>query len=219
MDGNTVSANQAIEMLRAGNNRFASNSPLHPHQDLERRTRTAADGQRPYATILTCSDSRVPVEIICDTGVGDVFTVRVAGNVSGADQLGSIEYAVGHLGTPVLVIMGHKSCGLAKAVVDTGLLEGNLREMSQRLLLSVQKARNHVPVPKGAGLVDLVSRHNVWYTIEQTLRTSALVRDMVRKGNLKLIGAFYHVDTGIIEWMGRHDREWDILAAASKKGS
>ncbi len=210
------SPNQAMEMLRVGNNRYANNSPLRPHQDSERRIRTASEGQRPYAAILSCSDSRIPVEIICDRGVGDVFVVRVAGNVVGPDQMGSLEYAVGHLRIPALVIMGHTNCGLMKAAVEKGLLEGNMREMSERLLPSVHKARMHCPVPEGDGLVDLASRHNVWHTIEQTLRTSSLVSEMVQKGILNLIGAFYHIDTGIIEWMGRHDRERDILAAVSK---
>jgi len=156
------------------------------------------------------------VEIICDSGIGDIFVIRVAGNVIGCHQLGSIEYAVGSLRTPVLVIMGHTRCGLVKAVVEKGLLEGNLREISERVLPSVHKAREHSPPLEGPDLVDLAARHNVWHTIEQTLRASASIREKAREGVLKLIGAFYHIETGIIEWMGRHDKEWDFVGDASE---
>jgi len=95
-----------IALLREGNTRFAAGHPEHPNLDAERRKNTAAEGQEPFATVLTCSDSRVPAELIFDRGVGDLFVIRVAGNIAGPSELASVEYGVGHLQTPLLVVLG-----------------------------------------------------------------------------------------------------------------
>jgi carbonic anhydrase len=107
--GNTaVSIEQAEKMLREGNQRFASGKMKYPNLD-DSRLRQVSSGQNPYATVITCSDSRVPVEHIFDAGLGDIFVIRVAGNVCDVDEIGSIEYGIGHLYTPVLVVLGHTS--------------------------------------------------------------------------------------------------------------
>src|SRR5688572_3946938 len=107
----------SLMLLKEGNARYASGKSQHPHLDAERRSSTVSQGQEPFATILACSDSRDPVELIFDRGVGDLFVVRVAGNVAGISELASVEYGVGHLNTPLLIVMGHTKCGAVTAVV------------------------------------------------------------------------------------------------------
>src|SRR4030042_6060834 len=106
-----ISADEAMRILKAGNARYVEGKPQHPHQDRARRALTAAQGQHPLAAILTCSDSRVPAEIIFDQGIGDIFVVRVAGNVAATDEVASIEYAVYMRAVPLVVGLGHTQCG------------------------------------------------------------------------------------------------------------
>ena len=111
-----ISADEAMRVLKEGNARYVEGKLQHPHQDRARRALTAAQGQHPLATVLTCSDSRAPAEIIFDQGIGDIFVVRVAGNVAATDEIGSIEYAVDHLAVPLVVVLGHSQCGAVTAV-------------------------------------------------------------------------------------------------------
>ncbi len=116
--GPSLSADEALKMLKDGNARFVEGKATHPHQDAARRALTAGQGQHPVATVLSCSDSRAPVELLFDQGIGDLFVVRVAGNVAATDEIGSMEYAVDHLNTPVVVVLGHSQCGAVTAVVE-----------------------------------------------------------------------------------------------------
>src|SRR5262245_36848791 len=122
----------SLTLLKEGNSRFATGKSQHPHHDAERRSSTVAQGQEPFATVLGCSDSREPVELIFDRGVGDLFVVRVAGNVAGTSELASMEYGVGHLNTPLLIVMGHTKCGGVAAAVKAAALNGNLRAPHER---------------------------------------------------------------------------------------
>jgi len=124
-----MSADEAIKVLKEGNSRCMSGAPKHPNQDQECRLLTATMGQRPYATVLSCSDSRVPVEILFDTGIGDLFVIRIAGNVADVDEVGTIEYGVDHLGTPVLVVLGHTRCGAVTAVAQGAKLHGSIPQL------------------------------------------------------------------------------------------
>lgn len=195
---------EAVGRMMEGNRRFTENTAQHPHQDQERRIVTSAQGQNPFAVVLSCADSRVPVEVICDRGVGDLFVVRVAGNVLGMNELGSVEYAVEHLGTPTFVVLGHKGCGAIKAVVEAGLLEGNLKDISERIFPSVSEVRKNHPALAHDALVNEVARLNVWKTIEEAFRSSEIIRKKVSAQELELVGALYDIESGKIEWMGTH---------------
>src|SRR5688572_21374670 len=127
-----VSADDAMKFLRDGNERWANNQPLAPHTDSARRE-DAAQGQKPFATILTCADSRLPVERIFDRGVGDLFVVRVAGNVVSGEVAGSIEYGAEHLNVPLLVIMGHTKCGAVAAAAAGGEPGGNIGTLIEKI--------------------------------------------------------------------------------------
>jgi len=125
-DGPGITPDAAIEQLKEGNQCYHTGEPNHPRADAQRMEETAEHGQNPFATVIACSDSRVPVERVFDQGIGDIFTIRVAGNVYDTDEIGSIEYGVDHLGTPVMVVLGHGGCGAVTAVVTGAELHGSI---------------------------------------------------------------------------------------------
>jgi carbonic anhydrase len=211
METTWISPDDALKLLREGCERYAAHKPIHPNRDLDRRADTSSDGQRPYATILACSDSRVPVEVICDAGIGDIFVVRVAGNVVGPSQLGSIEYAIEHLAVPVFVLMAHSNCGAVSAVVDEGILQGNLSSLSQKIYPAVLEARKKWTNLTNDQLIDEVAKQNMWNAIEETFKLSALIRNRAKNGSLKVVGAFYDIESGIVDWMGAHPRQENYL--------
>jgi carbonic anhydrase len=213
MQPSAITPDAAVKMLEEGNARYLANKQEHPHLGQDRRASTSSEGQRPFATVLSCSDSRVPVELLFDRGIGDVFVVRVAGNVVGPSELGSVEYAVDHLGTPVIVVLGHAQCGAVNAVVKEGLLPGNLRGLSEKILPAVEHTRKQHPGMGDAQLVHESVKTNVWKSIEDAFRASESIREKTKAGQLKVIGAFYHLDAGNVEWMGMHPEQAQLLAA------
>ncbi len=218
MDMNTkITIEAALEELRAGNARFASGDIRHPHTDKE-TLRSCSRGQHPFACILACSDSRVPVDLIFDRGVGDLFVVQVAGNVLGDDEIGSIEYAVEHLAAPLFVVMGHNNCGMVKAVYEHGELGGHLAGISKKILPAVEAAKKAIlsgqeNQESSLNPVDRAARINVWNAVEDALCSSDVIRSRVQTGRCRVVGAFYWIDTGEIEWLGRHPLQDEILAA------
>jgi carbonic anhydrase len=178
---------------------------------VDRRNSTAIKGQEPFATILSCSDSRDPPEVLFDRGVRDLFVVRVAGNVANVDQTGSIEFAVGHLGTPALVVLGHTKCGAVAAVSQGAALHGNIISISKAICPAVATARKNDPSATGETLVNEAIKANVWQAIEDIFRTSPITVDSVRSGNLKVEGALYDIDTGSVTWMGPHPKQDKFL--------
>ena len=204
---------EALNRLQQGNQRFVSGDPKHPNTDAARRHETFTGGQHPFVTLMTCSDSRVPVELIFDQGIGDVFVIRVAGNVSNTDEIGSIEYGVGHLHTPLLVVLGHTRCGAVTAVVEKAELHGNIPPLVERIKLAAAKARRKHPKLDGEDFLHQAIRENVWQSIEDALANSAETRELVKEGKLRVVGAIYDLDSGSVEWMGRHPNESELLTA------
>ena len=202
-----ISPNDALRLLREGCERFASHSSIHPNRGQNRRSDTSLGGQHPYVSILACSDSRVPVEVICDAGIGDIFVVRVAGNVAGPSQLGSIEYAVEHLSVPVFVVMAHSDCGAVASVVHKGILPGNISSLSQKIHPAIQQVRTNWPNLTNDQLVDAVAKQNMWNAIEDSFKLSPIIRYRTRNGSLKVVGAFYDIESGIVTWMGPHPQQ------------
>jgi carbonic anhydrase len=212
-EGPGVTADQAIEFLEKGNARFIAGNQQHPNQDLNRRQLTASGGQHPFVTILSCSDSRVPVETLFDCGIGDIFVVRVAGNVAGLYETGSIEYAVDHLNTPLLVVLGHTQCGAVGAVVEEVSVHGNLPWLLQSIVPAVAKAKmKHRDAKKDYLLTECV-KANVWQAIADIFRTSPTVCTRVKDGKLKVVGALYEVETGRVSWMGPHEEQQKFVSA------
>jgi carbonic anhydrase len=209
-------ADEALNILKDGNARYASGQSTHPNQSSERRAETVKGGQHPFATIVGCSDSREPLELIFDQGVGDIFVIRVAGNVAGPDELATIEYGVGHLNTPVLLVLGHTSCGAVTAAAQNAKLHGNLPFLINQIKPAVAKAKSSSPTASGDELVSKSIKANVWLTMENTFRKSAEVRELVGKGKLLVIGGIYDLHTGQVNWLGAHPDQAKLLAAAPK---
>ena len=197
----TVSADEAIRLLSAGNERFAAGKLQRPNSDLDRVRSTAKNGQAPFATVLSCADSRVPVETVFDRGVGDLFVVRVAGNVADPGTLGSMEYAAEHLGTPLIVVMGHSQCGAVKAAMDGAELYGNLPTLIDSIRPAVRKARSEHREATAEQLLDASIAQNVRHQIDAAVIKSPQLRHMVLHGKVKIVGAVYDIETGRVEWL------------------
>jgi carbonic anhydrase len=206
-----IPPDEALNMLRQGNARFVSDKLEHPNIDRERRSFTASQGQRPFAACLTCSDRRVPVELIFDRGIGDIFVVRVGGNVLGRSGLASLEYASDYLGTPLILVLGHTHCGTLHVVFEKGLRDGNLRPLALKILPAVDKANKEFPGESLDRRVLEAVKANVRNTVADTFSSSKLIREKVRNLELKVIGAFYDLETGQVNWMGQHPRQERLL--------
>jgi len=186
----------AIAKLKEGNGRYASGKLQHPGQTTERRAELTKD-QHPFAVIVSCSDSRVPPEIVFDQGLGDLFVVRVAGNVIDDHGLGSIEYAVDHLGARLIVVLGHQSCGAVKAAKETIAAKSKAPGHIQSLVTAIQPA------------VEATAKSDLGATVEanvknvvQALRTSTpILKPKVDSGEVQVIGGYYSLDTGAVTFL------------------
>lgn len=206
-------ADEAMQRLKDGNARYVSGKTTHDGPGATRREELARTGQRPIAAILGCSDSRAPIEIIFDQGVGDVFVIRVAGNIAGASELGSIEYAVGTLGTPVVLVLGHSACGAVSAALHNTSVPSNVAAIISQIRPAVTNARAWSPNASGADLVQKSVKANVWQSMESVLRKSREVRERVQDGRILLVGGVYELDSGQVAWLGQHPEQGKILAA------
>jgi len=202
------SPDAAIKMLQEGNARFVANKSIHPHTDTNRLIQAGKEnqGDHAYATVITCSDSRVPVERVFDAGVMDIFVIRVAGNVVDVDEAGSIEYGLAHVNTPVLVVLGHTQCGAVTAV--TGVVEGhghplerNIPPLVDNIIPAVKKAIADHPDKHGKDVVPYGIEENVWQGISDLFMSSPASRELVKSGKVKVVGAIYDVGTGKIDWL------------------
>jgi carbonic anhydrase len=189
-----------LKDLTAGNARFASGHAKHPHMDL-RRLHEVAAGQHPRAIVLTCSDSRVLPEALFDQGIGDLFVIRVAGNVANNDEIASCEYAVEHFDCPVLIVLGHSSCGAVTAVVNHERVPDDINRLVNHVGEAVERVRKQHPGLKGPELLAVSIQENVLETIEDLKSGCPEIADRVRENKLKLVGAVYTLDTGRVTWL------------------
>jgi carbonic anhydrase len=192
---------QAWDQMAAGNARFVAGTPAHPHQDVQRRNDLAA-GQTPLATLFGCSDSRLSAEIIFDLGLGDLFVVRNAGQVPGESIVGSLEYAVEVLQVPLLVVLGHDSCGAVRAAIDsTGadapVLPPHIWRQISPIVPSVHSALRESGDTDPANVdAELVGRLHVRDTIDWIMQSSKLISSAVNEGRLGIVGANYRLAEG-----------------------
>ncbi len=192
-----TTADEALSELKEGNARFVGGKHESPNLTMERVKEVVA-GQHPEAIVLACSDSRVPPELIFDEGIGDLFVVRVAGNVSEPASLGSIEYAAEHLGVPLVVVLGHHRCGAVKATAEAkGAVPGNIGTLVKEIAPAVAEARKH---PGKEGLVDDAVHANVALVARQLTTESKVMAHLVHEGKVKIVTAVYDLETGGIEW-------------------
>lgn len=195
-------AKEALALLKEGNARFVRMKMRYPDVSAQRRTDTAVNGQKPFATVLACADSRVPVEGIFDRGIGDIFVVRVAGNIAeDPSVIGSMEYSAGHLNCPLLVIMGHTNCGAVKAAISGPPLEGGIRNIQKTIEAAVEKVKKEHPALQKDELTSAVVKENVREAMRDLLAKSEVIRRMVGEGKLKIVLAVYDIRTGAVEWI------------------
>jgi carbonic anhydrase len=191
----------ALKALQAGNQRFLKGTPEHPRGDTARVKETAG-AQHPIAVVIGCSDSRVPPEILFDQGIGDLFVVRVAGNVCAAHEIGSAEYATEHLGTPLVVVLGHTSCGAVTAAVAGGEVPDNVRSLLDGIRPAVAKAEHEHPELKGKALIPAAAEANAWNAAQRIFELSPTIRHLVKEGKLQVVVAMYDVGSGVVRWLG-----------------
>jgi len=213
------SPDEAIGMLTEGNARFVAGACSHPRSDPARLAQAGKEnqGDHAYATVLTCSDSRVPPEYIFDSGVMDIFVVRVAGNVVGTDEAGSIEYGLAHVNTPVLVVLGHTQCGAVTAVCNAmqghgHALERNIPPLVAPIEPAARRAMQMHPEMHGADVIPAAIEENVWQGIHDLFMASPAAREMHKSGKAKVVGAMYDVGTGKVDWLPAAKTD-EILAA------
>jgi carbonic anhydrase len=192
---------EALRILLDGNDRFVTGDRLHPNQDADRRT-AVAPVQRPFAVLFGCSDSRLAAEIIFDRGLGDLFVVRTAGHVVGPEVLGSIEYAVDVLGTPLIAVLGHDSCGAIAATMaainDGAAPPGFMRDVVERIMLSVLSVQEQSNDP------EVVAEEHVRYTVELLAQRSSIIGAALAHGRCGIVGLSYQLAEGSAKVVAKH---------------
>jgi len=179
----------ALQQLLEGNRRFSSLSPVHPHVTIE-QIQNAAKDQHPFAVIVACSDSRVSPELIFDEGIGDLFVIRTAGNIISGLEIGSVEYAVEHLGVKLVVVIGHENCGAVKAFIDGGDMPGHIGDIVESIKLEAEVKA----IPVGdANRLDKCVVANVKHGIKQLLQ-SDIINEKIKNGQVLIIGMRYDLD-------------------------
>jgi carbonic anhydrase len=202
------SPDQILQMLKDGNERFSAGQAAYLTCDPARISLASKSDQGfyAYATVLSCSDSRVPVELIFDAGIMDLFVVRVAGNVCDTDEIGSIEYGLAHVKTPVLVVLGHTRCGAVTAVSQAAgghghKLERNIPPLVDNIVPAVQRAMEQHPELHGEAIVPFAIEENVWQAVEDLFMRSPAVRDLATSGQVLVTGAIYDLGSGKVNWL------------------
>ena len=195
--GGGMAADEALKRLVEGNKRFVGGKPRHPNQGARRRGEVAR-GQHPFAVVLGCADSRVPPEVVFDQGLGDLFVVRVAGNIADDAVVGSLEYAVEHLGARLIMVLGHAKCGAVAAAVEAagkpGALPGHVGSLVNPILPAVQEARG-----QPGDLLDNAVRANVERVVRRLQSSEPVLAEMVKGGKGKIVGARYDLGTGEVQ--------------------
>ncbi len=189
----TLSADEVLSDLMAGNQHFAKSEMNHPHQD-HKRMLELSKGQHPVAAVLTCSDSRVPPEIVFDKGLGDLFVIRVAGNVLDNNIIASVEYATEHLGTPLVIVLGHTKCGAVSAAVEHGKDTNHIMQ----LVKEIEPAINQAKCQKGDEIENVII-NNVINVTNELKNSQPLLNSQIKEGKVKIIGAVYDIETGKVE--------------------
>lgn len=189
----TVTSTSAKQLLIEGNKRFVSDKVLPNDLSYAKRINLAIKGQYPFAVVLSCSDSRVPPELVFNQGLGDIFVVRNAGNVVDAVTLGSIEYGAEHLGVPLIVVMGHEKCGAVIATVNGGHVEGSIVSIIEKITPSFEKIKS-TSSDKNV-LYEKCTDENINNSIEE-IKKSPVISKLLAEKKIEIVGAKYHIQSG-----------------------
>ncbi len=188
-----MTQNEIINKLKEGNKLFVADRMDGKLQNSSRRE-SLINGQDPYAIILSCADSRVVPELAFDTGLGELFVVRVAGNIANTDSIASIEYAVANIGSPVIVVMGHQSCGAVTAAVNGGDNGYNLNHLLAQINPAIEASEENAPIAE-------IIKKNVELTVAELTNRSTIIREAITKGKVKIVPAYYNLDSGKVDFL------------------
>ncbi|NLI13597.1 MAG: carbonic anhydrase [Peptococcaceae bacterium] len=192
-----ISGKEALQLLLEGNKRFTEGNLAVKDTSAARRENLSTNGQKPFAIVVTCSDSRVPPELIFDQALGDIFVIRTAGNVVDEIATGSVEYAVEHLEVPLLVVMGHEKCGAVTAAVEGGEAPGSISAIVKKITPSVQKAKGSGFT--GSALCEAACMENIGATVADLIK-SPIVKHFVKDDKLKVVAAKYLLESGEVRF-------------------
>jgi len=194
-----LDASIALQQLKEGNDRYVFDHVEHPHEGAQRRI-DVSFAQHPFAVVLGCGDSRVIPEMIFDQGVGDLFVLRIAGNITDDAVIASIEYAVQHLGTRLVVVLGHEKCGAVTAAIAHQVSDGKLNS----LLSYIEPAIDRALSKSGNHLANVIKTH-VWHMVDAIARSEPILSHEHKAGNLKILPAYYNLATGIVDFLDDQD--------------
>jgi len=200
-----ITALEALERLRTGNQRFVSEVRSAESNTIQARRLEVAAGQEPFAIILGCSDSRVPAEIVFDQGLGDLFVIRVAGNIVASSQVGSVEFAASRYGPRLVVVLGHSQCGAIQATIEelqqaTENQSRNLRSIVDRVRPSVQALLATELRHDPAALIRQAVRANIRASVNQLRHGSDVLENLIQNNGLRVVGAEYSLESGVVEF-------------------
>jgi len=195
----SISPRKALEILKEGNNRFINN--LKAHRNLLEQVNETRDGQWPFATILSCIDSRTSAELIFDQGLGDVFSVRIAGNIVNTDILGSMEFACKVAGSKLIVVLGHTKCGAVKGACDHVEM-GNLTELLSKIQPAVYQEKTTIEnrTSSNSTFVENVAQINVKRNVKNIIERSFVLEQMIENGEIGIVGAIHNIETGEVSF-------------------
>jgi carbonic anhydrase len=190
----------ALQYLKEGNKRFLSN--LKVNRDLLAQVNETSDGQFPFAAILSCSDSRTSTELVFDQGLGDIFSVRLAGNIASQYAIGSLEFSCKYLGSKIIVVLGHTHCGAVKGACDD-FEDGNITELLSEIKPIVKKNKTGLgdESSKNPDFVTKITHHNIQYQIDKILMKSPMLSDMKDDGKIDIVGALYDISSGEVTFL------------------
>jgi carbonic anhydrase len=200
LDRDKISPQQALDILVEGNHRFANN--LIGNKDMQSLVEATKNKQHPFASFLSCSDSRAPVELLFDQALGDIFSVRLAGNIASDKCIGSLEFSSKYLGSKLIVVMGHSSCGAVKAACDD-FKDGHIGEIVNMIKPAIrhEKTITDDRNSNNDAFVAKICEHNVSYQIDQIIRTSDIVQDMITAKQIGVVGGVYDLNTGKVQFL------------------
>lgn len=196
----TMTPRKALQFLKEGNERFVNNLKLN--RNLLEQVQYYKHAQHPFAIILSCMDSRTSAELIFDQGLGDIFSLRIAGNVLNDDIIGSMEYACKVIGSRLIMVLGHSKCGASEGAC-TGKKVGKLTQLLDKLQISIDEVKEGMPECPcdSQEFIDAVTQHNIHHSMDEILVRSNVLRELYEEGKVGLVAAYHHLDTGEVEFL------------------
>ncbi|MEG0948152.1 MAG: carbonic anhydrase [Bacteroidales bacterium] len=196
----TMTPQKALQFLKEGNDRFINNLKLN--RNLLDQVEYYRHRQHPFAIVLSCMDSRTSAELIFDQGLGDIFSLRIAGNILNDDIIGSMEYACKIIGSKLIMILGHSKCGASQGACE-GQKVGKLTQLLKKLDVSIEEVKKEMPehTCNSPEFIDAVTQHNIHHSMDEILTRSAVLKELYDEGKIGLVAAYHHIDTGKVEFL------------------